>query len=211
MVAFAKRYGFEFVCHEIGHANRKAGEERSFWTVETNFLPGRRFESLEDLNQQALQWATVRMHHRPQSKTGLIPAKAFEHERSYLTRLPSYLTAPYCEHERGTDQYGYLVFEANYYWVPGSRRETVKVLQYADHLKLFVRRRCVAEYRLPPAGTKNAHFSPEDQPKPSTPAQASQGRRPARGETTAGHGCRGYRLRGGCSQDGGTPASSLPA
>ena len=39
----------------------KAGEERSFWTVETNFLPGRAFQSLEDLNAQALAWATVRL------------------------------------------------------------------------------------------------------------------------------------------------------
>src|SRR5947209_17291137 len=56
MEAFAKQYGFRFVCHEKGHPNRKAGEERSFGTVETNFLPGRRFESLEDMNQQAFQW-----------------------------------------------------------------------------------------------------------------------------------------------------------
>jgi len=41
MEAFAKQYGFQFRCHEKGHSNRKAGEERSFWTVETNFLTGR--------------------------------------------------------------------------------------------------------------------------------------------------------------------------
>jgi transposase len=81
MASFAEHYGFQVLCHAIGHANRKAGEERSFWTVETNFLPGRSFQSLEDLNQQALQWATVRMEHRPASKTKLIPAQAFEHER----------------------------------------------------------------------------------------------------------------------------------
>ncbi len=85
MATFAERYGFQFLCHEIRHCNRKAGEERSFWTVETNFLPGRSFENLEDLNRQAFQWATVRMEHRPASKTRLIPAKAFEHECSYLT------------------------------------------------------------------------------------------------------------------------------
>ena len=89
MAAFAELYGFQFLCHEIRHPNRKAGEERSFWTVETNFLPGRSFESLEDLNRQGLEWATVRMEHRPASKTGLIPAKAFEHERSHLTNCPA--------------------------------------------------------------------------------------------------------------------------
>jgi hypothetical protein len=43
MVAFAKQYAFEFRCHAIQYCNRKAGEERSFWTVGTNFLPGRTF------------------------------------------------------------------------------------------------------------------------------------------------------------------------
>ena len=28
MEAFARRYGFQFVCHAIGHANRKAGPGR---------------------------------------------------------------------------------------------------------------------------------------------------------------------------------------
>ena len=87
MVAFGQTYGFEFVCHAIGHPNRKAGEERSFWTLETNFLPGRQFASLEDLNQQARVWATERMEQRPMSKSRLIPAKLFEHERGYLLEL----------------------------------------------------------------------------------------------------------------------------
>lgn len=166
MAAFAERYGFTFLCHAIGHANRKAGQERNFWTVETGFLPGRRFEDIEDLNQQAFQWATVRMDHRPMSKTRLIPAKAFEHERAYLIRLPAHLPAPYCAHARGTDEYGYAAFQGNYYWVPGTKREDVKVLQYADRLKIYRQRSCVAEYPLPADGVKNARFSPEGQPPP---------------------------------------------
>jgi len=166
MVCFAQRYGFQFLCHALGHANRKAGEERSFWTVETNFLPGRSFESLEDLNRQAFQWATVRMHQRPASKTGLIPAQAFEHERCYLLPLPPQLPAPYVAHPRGTDQYGYVLFQGNYYWAPGTKREDVKLLEYADCLKIFQGRTCAAQYSLPPDGVKNAHFSPEGQPRP---------------------------------------------
>ena len=66
----------------------KAGEESSFWSVETNFLPGRTFQSLEDLNHQAFEWSTARLDHKPQGKPGLIPAQAFEHER--------HLPAPGC-------------------------------------------------------------------------------------------------------------------
>jgi transposase len=166
MAAFAERYGFTFLCHALRHPNRKAGEERSFWTVETNFLPGRCFESLEDLNRQALQWATVRMDHRPVSKTRLIPAKAFEHERCYLTKLSTQLPAPYCTYERSTDEYGYVAVEGNYYWVPGTKREEVKVLRYANRLAIYRGRVCLAEYPLPADGVKNAHFSPQGQPPP---------------------------------------------
>ena len=77
MEAFARSYGFRFLCHAPKHSDRKAGEERSFLTVETNFIPGRTFASLEDLNRQALEWSTVRMEQRPQGKAGLIPAQAF--------------------------------------------------------------------------------------------------------------------------------------
>jgi len=166
MLAFSRRYGFEFVCHALDHPDRKAGEERSFWTVETNFLPGRTFDSLEDLNRQARQWATERMEQRPQTKARLIPAKAFEHERQYLHPLPPHLPAPYLVHERGTDQYGYVAFAANYYWVPGSRRDDVKVFQYADLLKIFQRQTLLAEYPLPADGVRGQYYSPPGQPRP---------------------------------------------
>lgn len=165
MAAFAEEHGFKFVCHEKNHSNRKAGEERSFYTVETNFFPGRTFESLEDLNRQAFEWATVRMNNRP-TDTGLIPAKAFEHERAYLVGIPRHLPAPYLDHERHTDQYGYTAFDGNYFWVPGTDRDKVKLLEYGDRLKIHLYRECVAEYPLPADGVKNQRFSPDGMPPP---------------------------------------------
>lgn len=166
MEAFGRLYGFQFICHAIGHANRKAGEERSFWTVETNFLPGRSFTNLEDLNQQALVWATERMEHRPQGKARLIPAKAFEHEATRLNSLPPDLPPPYQTHERLIDQYGYIAFLANYYWIPGEQRGEVKVLQYADRIKLFQQGEELAEYPLPADQVKQQRFSPAGMPPP---------------------------------------------
>lgn len=61
MKAFAKQYGFVFRCHEVKHCDRKAGKERSFWTVETNFLPGRTFRDLEDRNRRACEWSTAHL------------------------------------------------------------------------------------------------------------------------------------------------------
>jgi transposase len=166
MEKFGRQYGFDFICHEKGHANRKAGNERSFYTVETNFFPGRKFDSLEDLNQQAFDWSTVRMANRPVSKTGLIPAKAFEFEQSYLIKLPPYVAPPYLVHQRDTDQYGYASFDGNFYWVPGTSRDNVKVLQYSDCLKIYLKRKLLANYKLPPDGVKNQLFSPPGEPRP---------------------------------------------
>jgi hypothetical protein len=166
MEQFAKSYGFCFVCHEKGHANRKAGDERGFFTLTTNFFPGREFRDLEDLNRQALDWATLRCMHRPVGKSKLIPAKAFEFEKAYLTRLPELISPPYLEFQRGVDQYGYIAFDGNFYWTPGTRRPEVKVLRYPDHIKIYHRRELLIEYELPPVMVKNEKFYPPDRPKP---------------------------------------------
>jgi len=54
-------------------------------------LPGPLVPESGGLDAQALDWATVRLEHRAQGEAGLIPAKVFEHERSYLTALPAHL------------------------------------------------------------------------------------------------------------------------
>jgi len=166
MESFSRQFGFSFVCHRIGHANRKAGNERSFYTVETNFFPGRSFESLEDLNEQAFTWATVRFAHRPVSKTKLIPAKAFDYEKAHLVKVPPYVPAPYLVLERDIDQYGYVSFDGNYYWIPGTGRGEAKVLQYSKRIKVYQQRKCLVEYPLPPYGVKNQIFTPDGLPRP---------------------------------------------
>ena len=167
MEQFARQYGFTFVCHEKGHANRKAGNERGFYTVETNFFPGRSFESLEDMNRQALEWATVRSANRPTGKTRLIPSITFEYEKSYLKKLPPYIEPPYCIHERGTDQYGYAPLDGNFYWIPGTKRHDVKMLEYSDHLKIYHNRKLLGRYLLPTEGVKNEVLLPQGGPRPS--------------------------------------------
>ena len=166
MMQFSQQYGFDFRCHEIKHSNRKAGNERGFFTVETNFFPGRTFASIEDLNQQALEWATVRLPNRPVGKAGLIPAKAFEYEQAFLIKLLSMIPAPSQPLNRVTDQYGYVAFDGNFYWIPGTRREDVTLLQYSECLKIYLKRQLLVEYALPAVGVKNQKFAPPGQPAP---------------------------------------------
>ena len=46
MEAFAEHFGFRFVAHERGDANRSGRVERPFHFVEHNFLAGRTFRQL---------------------------------------------------------------------------------------------------------------------------------------------------------------------
>lgn len=180
MAQFAKQYGFEFQCHEKGHSNRKAGNERSFWTVETNFFPGRKFENMTDLNRQAFQWSTGKMFHRPVGKTRLIPSKAFEFEQSYLKKIPPYVSPPYLCLPRTTDQYGYISIDGNFYWVPGTSRYQLAALKYADCVKVYHHRNLLAEYDLAPEDVKNKKIAPRGQPIPKH--QPKYRKKPTEGE-----------------------------
>jgi transposase len=155
MTSFADNYGFTWKAHALGHANRKAGIERNFYTLETNFLPGRVFTSLEDLNRQAVEWATVRYARRPLSTTKLIPCELFEVEKNSLIKLPDFINAPYLPHRRLIDQYGYCSFDGNYYWIPETvASHAVTLLQYASHLRIMDGTREVQRYD-PPADEVN--------------------------------------------------------
>jgi transposase len=163
MIAFADNYGFTWKAHKINHPNRKAGKERNFWTVETNFLPGRTFSSLDNINEQAIQWATVRYAQRPQAKTGLIPVQAFEYEKPFLLKLPPYISAPYIPFVRKIDVYGYIAFDANYYWIPEAVQcRTLTVLRYAHEIVIMEGTKELIRYKLPPDNVRNEKFVPDD-------------------------------------------------
>jgi transposase len=166
MINFADRFGFRWFAHEKGHSDRKAGEERSFWTVETNFFPGREFSSWENLNEQAKSWSTEILAKRAQTDFKIIPNEWFEREKPHLKKLPPYISEPYEDHERDTDQYGYIAFHANYYWVPGTKRNLVKVLQFSNRIRIYQLRELLIEYPLAPRGVKNERFKP-----PGTPTE----------------------------------------
>ena len=117
MAAFGERFGFHFVAHEIGHANRSARVERPFWFMETNFLAGRTFSSWEDLNQQARQWcdkvnSTYKKHLRA------VPRELFAVERMHLKPLPAWIPEVYRLHPRLVDIEGYVALHTNRYSVP---------------------------------------------------------------------------------------------
>lgn len=167
MLAFARRYGFLWKAHRIRQSNRKAGKERNFLTLETNFFPGRSFTDLEDLNQQAFDWATKRFASRPLSKTRLIPQELFEQEKSYLVKLAAYIDLPYQEHKRTVDPYGYVAFDGNYYWVPEKVKGKLTVIEYEKHICIYHHHRKLVDYELAPWNVKNKQITTEGVAVPS--------------------------------------------
>jgi transposase len=117
MEAFAERFGFRFVAHAIGNANRSARVERPFSFIENNFLAGRTFASWEALNQQARQWcdkvnSTYKKHLRA------VPRELFAVESLHLKPLPAWIPEVYRLHQRTVDVEGYVSVNSIRYSVP---------------------------------------------------------------------------------------------
>jgi len=182
MIVFARKYGFEWIAHEKGHANRKAGKERNFWTVETNFFPGRSFNSIDDLNKQAFEWAAKRYAFRPVSKSRIIPIRLFEDEKPYLYEIPEGIHPPYQPHHRTVDEYGYCSFNGNYFWIPGKSRVSVKIIEYSNELHIYQNKKHLAIYTLPAWNVKNKKFCPQG--AETNPYQPRNRKKPCHEEET---------------------------
>src|SRR5665811_1565292 len=175
MEAFAEHFGFRFVAHQIGDANRSARVERPFSFIENNFLAGRTFSSWADLNQRARQWcdkvnSTYKKHIRA------VPRELFAVERLHLKPLPAWIPEVYRLQQRLVDIEGYVALNSNRYSVPvdwiGRRvevretRDKVEIQLDARHLVTHHRiadvehqRVMLAEHR-PPRGHRDARPDP---------------------------------------------------
>jgi transposase len=117
MAAFAERFGFTFVAHAVGDANRSGRVERMFRFIERGFLPGRRFADWADANRQARAWCD-RVNARPKRQLKATPRELFAVDHPALRRLPRWIPEPYLVHERLVDIEGYITLDTNHYSVP---------------------------------------------------------------------------------------------
>ena len=105
MVAFGERFGFEFVAHAIGDANRSARVERPFDYIENNFLAGRRFEIL-----RGPQRAGARLVRQgqcdAQASSSRQPRELFAVEHTRMKPLPIVVPEVYELHHRIVDTEG---------------------------------------------------------------------------------------------------------
>ena len=120
MEAFENRFGFRFLAHELGDADRSGKVERPFWYIERNFLVGRTFRDDADLNLQAQRWLDERANVRHIRELGAGPRELFAAEQPQLVRLPLYVPEVYQIHRREVDAYGYVHLHGMRYSAPAA-------------------------------------------------------------------------------------------
>jgi transposase len=117
---FSGFFGFHPTVCNVGKPREKGKVEMGVKYIKQNFLAGRSFTSMEELQQQALRWrdeiANVRIH----KTTRKPPVELLEEERPYLITLPesnydtSLKRAVVCPPD------AFITFQTNRYSVPFS-------------------------------------------------------------------------------------------
>ena len=180
MEAFGERFGFRFMAHERGDANRSARVERPFHFIENNFLAGRTFASWDELNNQARQWCD-KVNSTYKKYIRAVPRELYAVERLHLKPLPAWIPEVYRLHQRTVDVEGYVAVNSLRYSVPVSwigrnvevreTRDKIVIELDARHLVTHVRavtpphqRITLAEHRPPRGeGIKRNDPHPEEQ------------------------------------------------
>ena len=170
MAAFGERFGFQFIAHAIGNANRSGRVERPFSFIEGNFLAGRTFSSWEELNQRAREWcdkvnSTYKKHIRA------VPRELFAVERLHLKPLPAWIPEVYRLYQRLVDIEGYVVLHSNRYSVPlewiGRR---VEVRETKDNIEIQLdARRLVTHRRIAEAEHQRVMLAEHRPPRGQRP------------------------------------------
>ena len=167
MIAFADRFGFRFVAHEIGDANRSAKVERNFHFIENNFLAGRAFRDWEDFNAQARAWCDKVNSTQRRSLGGASPRDLFAVERRAMQPLPPHVPEVYLLHHRIVDTEGFVSVQRVRYSIPWKMRlegRSLEVRETRDRVEIFLGPRLVAEHARPLTGANTRVINPAHRP-----------------------------------------------
>jgi transposase len=137
---FADQYGFKIIILPPGAKERHGKVERPFHYIEHNFLAGREFENMEDINRRADLWrantANVRIHGTLRER----PVDRLIRERPYLKALPRSLSDVFFkEVDRLIHTDFCVAVDTNRYSTdPNLIGQDAKVRLYKDHLEIWV-------------------------------------------------------------------------
>ncbi len=167
-LAFAAHYGFRPVACRPRRPQTKGKVERPFLYVETSFLGGRSFRSLDHLNEVAAWWLAEVADLRIHRQTKMRPIDRHAEERSRLVPLPD---RPYDSAEvvyRTVDAEGYVVYRQNFYSAPWSMVGEMVTVRVTAH-DLIIHDRSFGEvtrHALFPASSVGSRFRHKEHEPP---------------------------------------------
>ena len=146
MAAFAERFGFTFVAHEKGDANRSARVEAPFHRIERGFLAGTQCHDWTDINAKAIEtceaWNAKFSNKLHASRRELLAA-----ERPALIPLPLHIPEVYQIFPRIVDAEGYVHINRLRYSVPYTLiGRTLEVRETIDRIDLYEGPRRIATH-----------------------------------------------------------------
>jgi transposase len=186
VVALGARFGYRFIAHALGHANRSARVERPFRYIENNFYPGRSFADVADLNTQLRAWCE-RVNGKHKRTIKARPIELFSTERGHLKPLPRHIPEVYALWRRTVDEEGYVHLHTNRYSVPETLRDhEVSVHESRDRVRIFkgnTAQELVCEHERQedgagkrvtlPGHEKQARWRPKGTPRPLSAEERS--------------------------------------
>jgi len=138
LLHLALAYGFTPRACWIYDPESKGKVESQVKYVRRGFFYGRKFNDLEDLNHQALEWCNEEANTRVHVTTGEIPWERLQEEQGHLKPLPEVAAMPFVIEQRHATRTGLISVEGNQYSVPSRwARRTVRFRRYEKHLELL--------------------------------------------------------------------------
>ena len=146
MAAFAERYGFKFIAHEKGDANRSARVEAPFHRIQAAFLTGSKFSDWRDLNAQA-RTTCEKWNATFSDKLHASRRELFAAERGHLKALPLHVPEVYQLQSRIVDAEGYVNLNRIRYSAPWRLiGRTLEARETLERVELYDGPRCVASH-----------------------------------------------------------------
>lgn len=147
MEVFSERYGFTFIAHEKGDADRKGRVERPFHFIENNFLAGRSFDDFDHLNREAVAWCEKKNAVYRKHLHGT-PRELFAAERPQMRSLPIWIPEPYLLHHRLVSVEGYVKVDGRLYSAPYELvNRQVEVRETKDRIEIYDGPRMVGTHK----------------------------------------------------------------
>ncbi|MEK7476007.1 MAG: IS21 family transposase [Candidatus Coatesbacteria bacterium] len=145
---FAEYYGFNTVLCTPYKPNSKGKIERPFPYIDDDFVKGRIFKNVDDLNARYEQWLDEIANKRVHGTTGKVPDEQFELEKLRLRPLPEkeYEFFELVARKVATDCL--ISVEGSRYSVPWKHAGTsVTVKNYPNHFEVYSATEKIAEHK----------------------------------------------------------------